>query len=401
VNKPAVELAEVFRGLDLTDWERKGFPLTVMQRRVLRDIGQCRTAALGGHLEQCDQCAHTQMAYNSCRNRHCPKCQASARADWLVERAAELLETEYFHVVFTLPAQLSQLALQNRRCMYGLLFKTAAETLLEIAADPRQLGAQIGFLAVLHTWGQTLQHHPHLHCVVPGGGLSPDHTKWIACRQGFFLPVKVLSRRFRSKFLSALRQAFVERKLVCAGQLTPLAQPPQYEKLIQELGEREWVVYAKPPFGGPAQVLKYLARYTHRVAISNYRLLSFAEHRVTFSYKDYAAGKVSKTMTLETQEFTRRFLLHVLPKGFVRIRHYGYLANRGRQAKLELCRQRIAQNGVPGSSETQLPVSDQTRIEESFRCPMCRKGQMKRIEVSMIPTVELREVALVFWADSS
>ena len=203
------------------------------------------------------------------------------------------------------------------------------------------------------------------------------------------------------KFLGALRQAFAERKLVCAGQLTPLAQPPQNEKLIQELGEREWVVYAKLPFGGPAQVLKYLARYTHRVAISNYRLLSFAENRVTFSYKDYAAGNVSKTMTLETQEFTRRFLLHVLPKGFVRIRHYGYLANRDRQAKLELCRQRIAQNGVPSSSEKQLPVSDQTRMEESFRCPMCRKGQMKRIEVSMIPTAELREVALVFWADSS
>lgn len=401
MNKPAVELAEIFRGLDLTDWERKGFPLTVMQRRVLRDIGQCRTAALGGHLEQCDQCAYTQMAYNSCRNRHCPKCQAAARADWLVERAAELLETEYFHVVFTLPAQLSPLALQNKRLMYGLLFKAASETLLEIAADPRHLGAQIGFLAVLHTWGQTLQHHPHLHCVVPGGGLSPDHTKWIACRQGFFLPVKVLSRRFRHKFLGALRQVLAERKLICAGQLTPLTQSQQYEKLLQELGEREWVVYAKPPFGGPAQVLKYLARYTHRVAISNYRLLSFAENRVTFSYKDYAAGNVSKTMTLEAREFTRRFLLHVLPKGFVRIRHYGYLANRDRHAKLELCRQRIAQSDVPSSSEPQLPVSDQTRMEESFRCPVCRKGKMKRIEVSTIPTAALREVALVFWANSS
>ena len=343
MNQPHLELAEILRGCDLAEWERKGLPLSAVQRRVLRDIMQCRTAALGGHLEQCDQCGHTQIAYNSCRNRHCPKCQASARADWLAERATELLETEYFHVVFTLPAPLSQLALQNQRIIYGLLFKTASETLLEIAADPRHLGAEIGFLAVLHTWGQTLQHHPHLHCVVPGGGLSPDHSRWIACREGFLLPVKVLSRLFRRKFLGELRQAFAERKLVCAGQLSQLAQPQQYQKLLEELSQREWVVYAKPPFGGPAQVLKYLARYTHRVAISNHRLLRFSEGRVTFSYKDYAAGNVRKAMTLETQEFTRRFLLHVLPKGFVRIRHYGYLANRCRQEKLELCRQRIAQ----------------------------------------------------------
>ncbi len=304
-------------------------------------------------------------------------------------------------MVFTLPALLSQLTLQNQRLMYGLLFKTASETLLEIAADPRHLGGQIGFLAVLHTWGQTLQHHPHLHCVVPGGGLSPDHTKWIACRQGFLLPVKVLSRRFRSKFLGALRQAFAARKLVCAGQLTQLAQPPQYQKLLKELDQREWVVYAKPPFGGPAQVLKYLARYTHRVAISNHRLLSFAENRVTFHYKDYAAGNASKTMTLEVQEFTRRFLLHVLPKGFVRIRHYGYLANRDRQAKLELCRQRIAQSSARAVSGSGAELSVPTPFEESFRCPVCREGRMKRIDVNTVPMVQLTEVSLVFWADSS
>lgn len=404
MNKPRLELADIFRGFDLTEWERKGLPLSAVQRRVLRDIMQCRTAALGGHLEQCDQCGHTQIAYNSCRNRHCPKCQASARADWLAERATELLEAEYFHVVFTLPQRLSQLALQNQRIIYGLLFKTASETLLEIAADPRHLGGEIGFLAVLHTWGQTLQHHPHLHCVVPGGGLSADHTKWSACRKGFLLPVKVLSRLFRRKFLGELRQVFDERKLVCAGQLSQFAQPQQYQKLLEELSQQEWVVYAKPPFGGPAQVLKYLARYTHRVAISNHRLLSFSEGRVTFSYKDYAAGKVRKSLTLEAQEFIRRFLLHVLPKGFVRIRHYGYLANRCRQRKLELCRQRIAQSHVPGAangSGTVVPVQAQTPLEDSFRCPVCQKGRMKVQDVLTVSIAQVREVALVFWSDSS
>jgi hypothetical protein len=377
VNKPKLELADVFRSLDLDSLEESGIVLSAAQRRVLRDITQCRTAALGGHLEQCDQCGHQQIAYNSCRNRHCPKCQAAARAEWLDDRAADLLPVEYYHVVFTLPDQLSLLTLQNKRVIYGLLFKAASETLLEIAADPRHLGAEVGFLAVLHTWGQTLQHHPHLHCVVPGGGLSPDHSKWVSCRKGFFLPVKVLSRLFRRKFISYLRHAFDSGKLVCTGQISYLAQKGRFEKLLNELRRIEWVVYAKPPFGGPQQVLKYLARYTHRVAISNHRLLELKDRRVTFSYKDYAASNAMKPMTLDAIEFTRRFLLHVLPSGFVRIRHYGFLANRYRRERLDLCRRLLAAappqpvNGNATKSESELDS-----VKEAMICPECRQGRM-------------------------
>jgi hypothetical protein len=290
---------------------------------------------------------------------------------------------EYFHVVFTLPEQLSPLALQNKRIIYGLLFKAASETLLEIAADPRHLGAEIGFLAVLHTWGQTLQHHPHLHCVVPGGGLSPDHSRWIACRKGFFLPVRVLGRLFRRKFISQLRKAFEEQELVCAGRLSHLEQKDRVAKLLAELGRMEWVVYAKPPFGGPERVLKYLARYTFRVAISNHRLLELSAGQVTFSYKDYAAGNVTRTMTLEVCEFVRRFLLHVLPRGFVRIRSFGFLANRSRQEKLELCRRLIEHSGGGGTIAS--PGIEQTGQQravrpESFLCPVCRRGRMINIE---------------------
>ena len=383
MNKPRLELADIIRSIDLDQMERDGLPISLVQRRVLRDIMQCRTAALGGHLERCDQCGHHQIAYNSCRNRHCPKCQAAARAAWLDERAAELLSCEYYHVVFTLPEQLSSLALQNKRILYGLLFKATSEALLEIAADPRHLGAEIGFLAVLHTWGQTLQHHPHLHCVVPGGGLSPDHSRWVACRRGFFLPVKVLSRLFRRKFIAGLRQEFQHGNLVCAGQLSSLTQKDRFEKLLEELSEMEWVVYAKAPFGGPEQVLKYLARYTHRVAISNYRLLELSDGRVTFSYKDYAAGNVTKTMTLDAREFTRRFLLHVLPKGLVRIRYYGLLAHRHRHENLELCRRLIDQQ--PGgcatdSTGTRQTVQEQMVESKSSRCPVCQRGRLMIIE---------------------
>lgn len=374
MNKPNLELADVFRSLDLDSLEESDLVLSAAQRRVLRDITQCRTAALGGHLEQCDQCGHQQIAYNSCRNRHCPKCQAAARAEWLGERAADLLPVEYYHVVFTLPDQLSHLALQNKRAVYGLLFKAASETLLEIAADPKHLGAAIGFLAVLHTWGQTLQHHPHLHCVVPGGGLSPDHSKWVACRKGFFLPVRVLSRLFRRKFVAGLRQMFDAGKLRCAGQL---AQKSQFERLLDGVSRIEWVVYAKPPFGGPEQVLKYLARYTHRVAISNHRLLEFKDGRVTLSYKDYAAGNVIKTMTLDAVEFTRRFLFHVLPTGFVRIRHYGFLANRCRRERLDLCRRLlVAASAQPVACDTTKPESEPEIQREAMVCPECRQGRM-------------------------
>ena len=372
MSKPQLELADVFRSIDPAAREESGLFVSAAQWRVLRDITVCRTAALGGHLEQCDQCGHSQIAYNSCRNRHCPKCQAAARAEWLDDRAAELLPVEYFHVVFTLPEQLGPLALQNKRVVYGLLFRAASETLLEIAADPRRLGAKIGFLAVLHTWGQTLQHHPHLHCVVPGGGLSPDASRWIACRKGFFLPVKVLSRLFRRKFVSYLREAFDDGMLVCAGQ-GDLARKGRFERLLDELSRIEWVVYAKRPFGGPRQVLKYLARYTHRVAISNHRLMELKDGRVTFSHKDYAAGNVTKKMTLAVCEFTRRFLLHVLPRGFVRIRHYGFLANRSRQHKLELCRRLLT---APVAQIAACDAETELGLQAEATCPKCGHGRM-------------------------
>jgi len=379
---PPLELAEVFRSLGPEFLEREGKSLDAEQRRVFRDLTLCRTAALGGHLEQCARCGHREIAYNSCRNRHCPKCQAAARAEWMRAQAEDLLPVPYFHVVFTLPAQLGPLSLQNKRLIYGLLFRAASETLLEIAADPRHLGARIGFLAVLHTWGQALQHHPHLHCVVPGGGLSPGHGRWVACRRGFFLPVKVLSRLFRRKFIGYLQQAREENRLTFAGQLSPLADAGRFAGWLQELGRREWVVYAKPPFGGPGQVLKYLARYTHRVAIANRRLLALSAGRVTFSWKDYAAGNVRRMMTLAAEEFARRFLQHVLPRGFVRIRHYGLLANRSRDEKLELCRRLLKEDDHPPSGNDRPPGDEPTQSEpsEPRLCPVCRQGRMVIVE---------------------
>jgi len=373
-----LELADVFRSLGAAF----AASLPAAPRRVVQDIVACRTAALGGHLDQCDQCGYRQIAYNSCRNRHCPKCQAAARAEWTTARAAELLPVEYYHVVFTLPAQLSALALQNKRVIYDLLFRVAAETLLKIAADPQHLGAKIGFFTVLHTWGQTLQHHPHLHCVVPGGGLSADNSRWIACRPGFFLPVKVLSRLFRGKFIAYLREAREQHQLTYAGELSSLAEAGEFNCWLGELRQLEWVVYAKPPFGGPQQVLKYLARYTHRVAISNRRLLELHGDRVSFSYKDYAAGNLRKTMTLEVREFTRRFLLHVLPRGFVRMRYYGLLANCCRAEKLELCRRLLSADKTEQESANEvLKDSDQSDHPVApIKCPNCGQGKMVIIE---------------------
>jgi hypothetical protein len=369
-----IELADIFRSLDASFVDS----LPAAQRRVVQDIVDCRTAALGGHLEQCDQCGYQQIAYNSCANRHCPKCQAAARAEWMQARAEELLPVEYYHVVFTLPEQISPLALQNKRVIYDLLFRATSETLLEIAADPQHLGAEIGFFAVLHTWGQTLQHHPHLHCVIPGGGLSADHSRWIACRPGFFLPVKVLSRLFRGKFIASLCKARDRNKLTFAGQLSHLAEAEEFDRWVRALRSMEWVVYAKPPFGGPPQVLKYLARYTHRVAISNGRLLELNDDQVTFSYKDYAEGNATKTMTLETQEFARRFLLHVLPRGFMRIRYYGFLANCCRAERLKLCRRLLpAAKTEPESVNEVQPGGDQSDLWSAPKtCPSCGQGKM-------------------------
>jgi hypothetical protein len=364
----------------LARWERV---LSRPQRKAFYDIRACRTAALGGHLDQCDQCGHCAISYNSCRNRSCPKCQAAVRAQWLAERQAELLPVEYFHVVFTLPQQIARLALQNARRIYSILFRAVAETLLTIAADPQHLGAAIGFLAVLHTWGQTLHLHPHIHCVVPGGGISPDNSRWIPCRKSFFLPVKVLSRFFRKRFLIHLRKAFQKGKLQFHGELESLAQPAAFDALCRKAGQMEWVVYAKRPFGGPEQVLKYLARYTHRVAISNSRLLSLENGRVSFEWKDYADGNQSKTMTLDAVEFIRRFLLHVLPSGFVHIRHFGFLANRKRKEKLALCRSLLAAPQMVVEASAGSPGGcDSTPEEEVFRrCPVCKTGRLIRIQV--------------------
>ena len=303
-------------------------------------IERCRTAALGGHVEQCDHCGHRRVWYNSCRNRHCPTCQSLARAAWLERRRADLLPTEYFHVVFTVPPAVAEVATQNKAVVYGLLFRAVAETLRTIAADPRHLGAEIGFFAVLHTWGQTLVHHPHLHCVIPGGGLASDGSGWVACRPGFFLPVRVLSRYFRRVLLQALQDAFESGELRFAGRLQPLVDPRRLAEHLRPARETEWVVYAKRPFAGPEQVLDYLGRYTHRIAIGNQRLCSLHDGSVRFRYADYrrAGASRQRTMTLTATEFIRRMHLHVLPPGFHRIRYYGFLANRNRQQKLSECR---------------------------------------------------------------
>lgn len=371
-----LEVADVFRQHGEEYLAQYG--ASPQQQRVLQNIRNCRTAALGGHVQECDQCGHQKISYNSCRNRHCPKCQGSARARWLEARAGELLPVPYFHVVFTLPECLGPLALQNKKVVYGLLFRAMAETLLEVAANPQRLGVQLGFLAVLHTWGQNLMHHPHLHCVVPAGGLSLDGTAWVRGGKKFFLPVRVLSRVFRGKFIAFLKQANARGELKFHGQLRALAQPVTMENLLNRSVKHDWVVYAKRPFGGPEVVLKYLARYTHRVAISNGRLLRLENGQVTFRWKDYAQGSRQGTMTLAATEFIRRFLLHVLPSGFVRIRYYGFLANRVRAQNLGRCRQLLGQQRPP---EPERPAdTDSGGVFSDERCPVCQRGCLRIIE---------------------
>ena len=350
------------------------------QRKALRDIRDCRTARLGGRVQQCDQCGHRVILYNSCRNRHCPKCQATARARWLAQRETELLPVPYFHVVFTLPAQIGRLALQNPKQIYAILFRAAATTLLKTAADPRLLGADIGFLAVLHTWGQNLHLHPHLHCVVPGGGISLEGSRWIGCRKSsFFLPVRVLSHHFRKSFLRSLRQAFRKGTLRFHGEMKSLAQPAVFEVLCEKAAAIDWVVHIKPPFGGPERVLKYLARYTHRVAISNRRLCSLENGRVNFEWKDYADRNRTKLMTLDAVEFIRRFLLHVLPTGLVRIRQLGLLANRVRKRKLELCHTLLAARQPPINIDCH--NSSEVNNQDAHRCSICALGRLIVIEL--------------------
>jgi ribosomal protein L37AE/L43A len=382
MTRPRLTVAEVIRSCLDEFLERYGPRLTPEQRRALKDLASCRTAALGGHVLGCPECGHRQIAYNSCGNRHCPTCQATAAARWLEARAAELLPTPYFHIVCTLPNTLGPIALANPRVVYDLLLRSAADTLLEVAADTKHLGAQTGILAVLHTWGQNLQFHPHVHCVVPGGGLSPDGTRWIASPSNFFLPVRVLSRVFRGKFLARLQAAFTKGQLRFVGHSAKLAEAVEFQRVLSAATQTDWVVYAKRPFCGPEQVLKYLARYTHRVAISNGRLLDFEEGKVRFRYKDYAHGNRKRVMTLSALEFVRRLLLHVLPTGFVRIRHYGILSNRHRHQRLALCRRLLEPDSAvePEMPEAvKLPESPQL-VTPTRVCPVCGAGRMIVIE---------------------
>jgi hypothetical protein len=387
MDRPKFEVADVFRRYGDDYRQQHGASMSVAQRRVMHAIEVCRTAVLGGHLERCDQCGHERNAYNSCADRHCPKCQSLARAEWLENRRSELLNTQYFHVVFTLPEQIAPIAYQNKKVVYGILFRATAETLRTIAADPKHLGAEIGFFAVLHSWGQNLLHHPHLHCVVAGGGLSPDGTRWISCRPGFFLPVRVLSRLFRRLFLEYLIKAFDAGKLDFFSSLEPLRERGAFFRHLAPTRATEWVVYAKRPFAGPEQVLDYVGRYTHRVAISNNRLLDIDGGKVTFRYKDYRHDSQQKTMTLDADEFIRRFLLHVLPDGFQRIRYYGFLGNRYREQKLARCRQLL---GMPTCEPPALEATRdyRDRYEEltgnSLReCPACHHGCM--VTVAILP----------------
>jgi len=392
-----LEVADVFRRHGDAYRRTRDGHLGRVERRVMRAIELCRTAELGGHTEACPDCGLIRCAYNSCRNRHCPKCQGQARAEWLAARQAELLPAPYFHVVFTLPAPVAEIAFQNKSVVYAILFRTAAETLRRIAADPKHLGAEIGLVAVLHTWGQNLHHHPHVHCVVPGGGLSPDGARWIGCRPGFFLPVRVLSQLFRRLFLKALRAAFEAGELGFFGKLADLARSAAFSDRLRALRRVEWVVYAKRPFGGPAQVLAYLGRYTHRVAIANSRIVEMTDTDVAFRWKDYRHGGKTKVMTLAAQEFIRRFLLHTLPDGFHRIRHFGFLANGHRAAKLALCRKLLDASVSISAPEPTNTSADSTAEPPAWsRCPCCG-GAL--VVVSILSDTPSSRPA--FWNDSS
>jgi len=369
MTRPTLEVADILRvhGDRFLDRYRSSFDF--QQLKACRAIQRCRTAALGGHRDQCSRCGYQAISYNSCRNRHCPKCQAQARERWITARQRDLLDTGYFHVVFTVPHELNVLALENPRLFYDLLFTATAQTLLEVASDAKHLGAEIGVIAILHTWGQNLLLHPHIHCVIPAGGLSPEPRRWLRPQYPFFLPVKVLSLVFRGKFLAGLKQLHRRGKLCCSGPSAALADPQQFAKLLRRLHRHDWVVYAKPAFGGPLQVLRYLGRYTHRVAISNHRLLAFEQERVTFCWKDYAHGSKQGRMTLDAAEFLRRFFLHVLPKGFVRIRHFGFLANRFRASRLALCRQLLGCScSIPREVRATELHSDSSSL---WHCPRC------------------------------
>ena len=383
MRRPRLEVADVFHHHG-ADWRRANAGhVSLGQLQVMSAIEQCRSAALGGHVERCEDCGHSRIAYNSCRNRHCPKCQGAAAQDWLAAREADLLPVGYFHVVFTLPAEIAPIAYQNKAVVYDLLFRTAAETLLTIAADPRHLGARIGATAVLHSWGSTMTHHPHVHMIVPGGGISLDATRWVRCKPGFLLPVRVLSRLFRRLFLTALADAHAAGRLTFFGNIQDLHRREAFAARLAPLKRKKWFVYTKPPFAGPEAVLAYLARYTHRVAISNSRLVALDERGVTFRYKDYRRSGPARycTMTLSADEFIRRFLLHVLPKGFHRIRHYGLLASASCKANIARARQLMAapmpEIDPPAARDT---ADRDTATDHRPPCPCCG-GRMIILEV--------------------
>lgn len=360
--------------------DRNAGHLSRGQRKVMGAVEACRTAALGGHIERCSACGHTAIAFNSCRNRHCPKCQAGAAHNWLAARQADLLEVAYFHVVFTLPAPIAALAYQNKAVVYGMLFEAASETLRTIARDAKHLGAEIGVTMVLHSWGQTLTHHPHVHCIVPGGGLSPDGQRWITCRPGFFLSVRVLSRLFRRLFLKKLTTAHKTGKLRFFGDLAALADSQAFVSALAPLRRAEWVVFAKRPFAGPGQVLAYLSRYTHRIAISNRRLVAMDDDKVTFTWKDYRKGSATSAMTLSVDEFMRRFLLHVLPDGFQRIRHFGFLANSHRKTKITLIRKLLDASISSTAVTINTDGPEGGVMADEPTCPRCG-GAMAVIEI--------------------
>jgi hypothetical protein len=374
VTRPPFEVADIVRRPGDRFVEQHRAWVSGQHRRVLRAIAQCRTAALGGHRDRCDQCAQPALSYNSCRDRHCPKCLTAARNAWVAAREQELLPVGYVHLVFPMPEPLARLALVNQRVVYDRLFQAAADTLLQVARNPKRLGAAIGGLMVLHTWGQRLQHHPHIHCVVPAGGLSPDGTQWIHAGPRFFLPIPVLRQVFRGKLVAALREAFRQGRLYFPGSLAPLATDGAFRAFLRSLYRQAWVVYAKPPFGSPAHVLHYLARYTHRVAISNHRLVDVTADTVSFRWKDYRHGSQLRTLTLDVDEFLRRFLLHVLPKRFVRIRYFGFLASRCRTRGLPQCRQAIGAAPVPPVEPPQT-----ARPPATWPCPRCG-GPMRIVE---------------------
>jgi hypothetical protein len=398
VKRPPCEVADVIRKAGTRFIERNRASLTWAQVKVLNAIARCRTAALGGHRDQCARCGYQAISYNSCRNRHCPKCQTNAREKWLRARERELLPVSYFHLVFSVPHALVPLIWQNKKVLFRLLFEASAATLLEIAADPKHLGAETGCLSILHTWGQTLQPHPHIHCVVPGGGLSRDHTQWISSPPHFFLPVKVLSRVFRGKFVAGLKRAFRRKRLSFHGACLPLSNQKAFTAFLRTLFHQDWVVYSKPPFGGPEHVLQYLARYTHRVAISNHRIIDVSDTHVAFRWKDYAHHNKRRTMTLTHEEFLRRFLHHVLPKGFPRIRYFGFLANRRRGELLPVCRTLVCRSLPDQEPAAAHPASSSEHA--AWRCPRC-EGPMHVLERLTAQRISYEESRQVYVVDSS